>query len=248
MGTSSVPNQPRDSAFFTRSLAIRVAHVGITLRGGARRLRGHPGRSFRMGGGKMPALGSLGDLTGIAASMEGALKELLTAAGLRRHNILVLGGSTSEILGERIGTRTSSEVGRAILDAVLPLVHEADLYLAVQGCEHINRALVVERSCAEEYGLEVVSVYPYEHAGGGLATAAMAQLAHPVVVEDIQAQGAAGIDLGDAFIGMHIRAVGVPVRSSVKAVGEAHLSMIRTRPKLIGGARARYSREEALKG
>ncbi len=195
----------------------------------------------------MTAIGPEG-LQEIGASMQVAVGELLAAAALRPHEIFVLGGSTSEILGRRIGSHTSLEVGQAVLDAILPPLQEAGLYLAVQGCEHINRALVVERVCAERYGLEIVSVYPWEHAGGGLATTAMAGFADPVAVENVAARGAAGIDVGDAFIGMHIRPVGVPVRGSVKSIGEAHLSMIRTRPKLIGGRRARYSKEEAMQG
>ena len=189
-----------------------------------------------------------GGLQAVTESVLVAARELLAAASLPAHEIFVLGGSTSEILGERIGSHTSLEVGRDVLAGVLPPVQEAELYLAVQGCEHINRALVVERACAADHGLEIVSVYPWEHAGGGLATAAMATFQDPVVVESVRGRGAAGIDIGDAFIGMHIRPVGVPVRASVTSIGEAHLSMIRTRPKLVGGRRARYSKEEAMSG
>ncbi len=188
------------------------------------------------------------DLEAVRVSMEKAVTELLAAADLPRHEIVVLGGSTSEIQGQSIGSHTSLDVGRAVLAAMLPPLQGAGLYLAVQGCEHINRALVVERACAKRYGLEIVSVYPWEHAGGGLATAAMATFRDPVVVENVRSRAAAGIDVGDAFIGMHIRPVGVPVRGSVQSVGAAHLTMIRTRPKLIGGQRARYSRQDLMPG
>jgi len=193
-------------------------------------------------------IASEGYLREAQAALKTAAQELLAAANLRRGEILVLGGSTSEVLGERIGKATSLEVGKALLETLLPLAHDAGVFLAVQGCEHLNRALVVERDGQERHDLEVVSAYPWEHAGGGLATAAMRLFRDPVVVESVRAKGAAGIDIGDAFIGMHIRPVGVPVRPSVKAVGAAHLTMIRTRQKLIGGERARYTKEDALRG
>ncbi len=186
--------------------------------------------------------GSGVDLREITKQVETALSDLLKAAALKPGQILVVGGSTSEVLGKPLGSATSLEVAHAILDGILPHVKERQIYLAVQCCEHLNRALVVEEECAEKYGLEVVTVYPYPKGGGGLAAAAMERFENPVVVESIKAH--AGMDIGDVFIGMHIRSVGVVVRSSVKSIGFAHLSMIRTRPKLIGGARARYSKEE----
>ena len=188
------------------------------------------------------------DLREIARGVETAMSELIAAASLARGEIVVLGGSTSEIRGRRIGSHTSREVGDAVLAAILPRIVEGGLFLAVQACEHLNRALVVERACQRAYGFDVVSVYPWEHAGGGFATAAMALFGDPVVVEDIGARGAAGLDIGDAFIGMHVRPVGVPVRGSLTSIGAAHLSMVRTRPKLIGGRRARYTKDEASEG
>lgn len=182
------------------------------------------------------------NLREITKQVETALSDLLQAAELKPGQILVIGGSTSEVLGKPLGSATSLDVAHAILDGVLPQVREHQIYLAVQCCEHLNRALVVEEECAEKYRLEVVTVYPYPRGGGGLAAAAMERFENPVVVESIKAH--AGMDIGDVFIGMHIRNVGVVVRSRVKSIGFAHLSMIRTRPKLIGGARARYSREE----
>lgn len=174
-----------------------------------------------------------------------ALSELLQAANLKPGQILVVGGSTSEVIGKRIGSATNLEVAYAILDGILPQVKESGIWLAIQCCEHLNRALVVEEECAYKYNLEVVTVFPYVRGGGGLAAAAMNRFDRPVVVEKIKAN--AGMDIGDVFIGMHLTGVGVVVRSSVKQIGSAHLSMIRTRPKLIGGARAKYSREEAMK-
>jgi len=179
------------------------------------------------------------DLEDVRREINTALAELIKVAQFKPGQIVVIGCSTSEVMGSSIGTSSSLEVANAILDGVLPLLEENNLYLAVQGCEHINRALVVEEECAERYGLEVVNVIPHLKAGGGLATAAHQRFRQPVMVEEIRAH--AGIDIGDTLIGMHLRKVAVPVRSSIKTVGYAHLNMARTRPKLIGGARAKYA-------
>lgn len=167
-----------------------------------------------------------------------ALKELLEVAQLKKGQIVVVGCSTSEVAGEKIGTHSSPEIAAALMEGIYPLLKEKSLYLAVQCCEHLNRALVVEEECMDKYGLEQVSVYPIQGAGGSLGNKAMKTLEKPVVVENIQAH--AGIDIGDTFIGMHLKPVAVPIRSSVKKIGEAHLTTARTRPKLIGGERARY--------
>lgn len=167
-----------------------------------------------------------------------ALQELLEAARLKPGTILVLGCSTSEVAGQKIGTGSSLEVAEAISDAILPLVEQENIFLAVQCCEHLNRALVVERACAQQYNLEEVTVYPVQGAGGSMAHLAMQRFDDPVLVERIQ--GHAGMDIGDTFIGMHLKPVAVPVRGSVKEIGAAHLTMARTRPKLIGGERAKY--------
>lgn len=164
--------------------------------------------------------------------------ELLKAAKLKPKDAVVLGGSTSEIFGERIGSSTNIKVGKAIIETLVPIVKEHNIYLVVQGCEHINRALVVEEEYALENELEIVNVIPVLNAGGGLAAAAMEAFDRPVVVEKVGVQ--AGVDIGDVFIGMHIKGVGVVVRSEVKNIGKANLSMIRTRPKQIGGERAKH--------
>lgn len=174
-------------------------------------------------------------LTSLAAQ---ALRELLAVADLQPLQIVVVGCSTSEVAGKRIGSSSSLEVANALMDGILPLLKEADLYLAVQCCEHLNRAIVVEEACAEQYRLELVSVLPHPKAGGSFATVAMERFNHPVVVERIFAH--AGMDIGDTFIGMHLKPVAVPVRVSFNSIGDAHLTLARTRPKLIGGERARY--------
>jgi len=175
----------------------------------------------------------------LTASVQTALKELLNVAELKKGQILMVGCSTSEVQGEKIGQSSSMEVAEAILNGILPIVEENQIFLAVQGCEHINRSLVVEEECAERYGLETVTVVPHLKAGGGFATATYRRFKKPVMVESIKAH--AGMDIGDTFIGMHLKPVVVPVRTEVKQVGNAHLTMARTRPRLVGGERAKYT-------
>ncbi|MDX9871699.1 MAG: TIGR01440 family protein [Clostridia bacterium] len=179
------------------------------------------------------------DYAKITADVKQAVEELVEKANLQPGQILVVGCSTSEAAGKRMGTSSSLEIADAILAGLLPFCRKAGLYLAVQCCEHLNRALVVEKACQEKYNLEEVSVYPVQGAGGSLAHRAMQNFTAPLVVERIQAH--AGLDIGDTFIGMHLKPVVVPVRSSINKIGEAHLTLARTRPRLIGGERARYT-------
>ncbi|MCG0277028.1 MAG: TIGR01440 family protein [Thermanaeromonas sp.] len=174
----------------------------------------------------------------MAAQVAYVARELLKVAGLKPGDILVAGCSTSEIAGQRIGTASSLEIGEQVLQGLLEATREYQVYLAVQCCEHLNRALVVEAQAAEIYGLEQVTVVPALKAGGALATAAYRALHRPVVVSSIKAH--AGIDIGDTLIGMHLKPVAVPVRLEVKTIGCAHLTLARTRPALIGGERAVY--------
>jgi len=168
-----------------------------------------------------------------------AVNELLREAQLKQGDILVVGCSSSEILGTKIGTGSSEETGRTVFDAVYRIVHPQGVFLAAQCCEHLNRALVVEAACAQAYGYEIVSVVPWIHGGGSFASAAYRGFEQPVVVEHIKAR--AGIDIGDTLIGMHLRDVAVPLRIAQKTIGEARVVCATTRPKLIGGMRARYS-------
>lgn len=178
------------------------------------------------------------DYAQVTQDIRQALSELLEVAGLKPGQILVVGCSTSEVAGKKIGTHSSMDVATAIMEGIYPLCQKQGLYLAVQCCEHLNRALVVEEECMEKYNLEQVTVYPVQGAGGSLANKAMKIFQAPLVVEKIQ--GHAGLDIGDTFIGMHLKPVVVPVRSSIKSIGQAHLTMGRTRPKLVGGERACY--------
>ncbi|MGX7168306.1 TIGR01440 family protein [Facklamia hominis] len=154
-------------------------------------------------------------------------------------DLFVLGCSTSEIAGGHIGKDSVPEYGQIIIKVLRERLKELELNLAVQGCEHINRSLVVEKEVAKNYGLEIVSVVPAIHAGGGCAVAAYEQFANPVMVEHIVASS--GIDIGDTNIGMHIKHVQIPVRFKKDQLGGARVNGLTSRPKLIGGVRARYS-------
>jgi len=167
-----------------------------------------------------------------------SLNTLLEQAQLLEKSILVLGCSTSEILGEKIGSASSSEIAPLVLDPIKQKLEKDNIFLAVQCCEHLNRALIVEEECAREYKLEIVHAIPHLKAGGATAARAMEIFSEPVLVERIQAH--AGIDIGDTFIGMHLKPVAVPVRPPSRNLGSAHLTMARTRPRLIGGNRAKY--------
>ena len=170
-----------------------------------------------------------------------ALSELFAVADtLRPGNILVIGCSTSEVMGKMIGTGSSEEAAKAIMDAVLPEVKARRLYLAVQCCEHLNRSLVVERECMDQYGLQQVWVRPQLHAGGAFAMQALARFDDHVMVEDLKGRASAGMDIGGTFIGMHMHPVVVPVHAKTRKIGEANVTMARTRPKYVGGPRAAY--------
>ncbi len=167
-----------------------------------------------------------------------AVTELVESAKLRPGDLLVIGCSSSEIVGERIGKGSSMEAAEAVYAGIAPVLERGGILLAAQCCEHLNRALITERSTAERFGYEPVNVRPWAHAGGSFATTVWEHLEDPVAVEHIRA--AAGMDIGDALIGMHLREVAVPLRRSVKRIGEANLVCARPRPKFIGGERARY--------
>ncbi|KJS85481.1 MAG: hypothetical protein JM58_08565 [Peptococcaceae bacterium BICA1-8] len=179
------------------------------------------------------------DLEQIKIDTKKALEDLLEAANLKAGQVLVVGCSTSEVAGERIGSAGSLEIAEAIISALLPPLKERNIYIAVQCCEHLNRALVVEREAQEKYWWEEVTVVPHQKAGGSLATITYEKLEKPVLVEEIKAH--AGMDIGDTFIGMYLKKVAIPIRLEIKAIGNAHLTLARTRPKLIGGERAKYT-------
>lgn len=167
-----------------------------------------------------------------------AAKELLEAAKLEEEQLFVVGCSTSEVGGVTIGTFSSPELAEVVFGGIYQATQEAGVYLAAQCCEHLNRALILEKEAAERYGYEIVNVVPQPKAGGSFATAAFKNFDCPVAVEHIKAH--AGMDIGDTLIGMHLRDVAVPVRIRTKEIGDAHVVCARTRPKYIGGGRALY--------
>ncbi|MBE9889633.1 TIGR01440 family protein [Enterococcus faecium] len=166
------------------------------------------------------------------------VNDILAEAYLKKGDLFVLGCSTSEVVGGHIGKNSSAEVGQWIIRTLKELLDPKEIELAVQGCEHLNRALVVERTVAEAKNFEIVSVVPALHAGGACSVAAFDQFNDPVEVEHVVGQ--AGIDIGDTSIGMHIKHVQVPVRPRLKTLGQAHVTALRSRPKYIGGPRANY--------
>ncbi len=167
-----------------------------------------------------------------------AAEELVALSGIREGDILVIGCSSSEVMGERIGAHSAFEAARAIFEGIYPVLHRRGIYLAAQCCEHLNRALIIERECAEKYGYDEVTVKPQPKAGGSFATVTYENLSDAVAVEHIRAK--AGMDIGGTLIGMHLCEVAVPVRLSINKIGEANILCARTRPKYIGGPRAIY--------
>ncbi len=181
------------------------------------------------------------DVSKVIEETEKVVRELLAEARLEKENILVVGCSSSEIDAHQIGSFSSKEIGEAVFNTINKVTKEHGLYLATQCCEHLNRALIVEKECAEKYNLEIVNVVPRLKAGGSFSTAAYEGFNNPVAVEKIQAH--AGIDIGDTLIGMHLRAVAVPVRIGQKRIGDANVVCARTRYKYVGGPRASYNNE-----
>lgn len=174
----------------------------------------------------------------ITKQAQTVITELLAQAKLQPGSLFVIGCSSSEMVGKRIGKGSSMEAAQAAFRGIYPALRQAGIHLAVQCCEHLNRALIMERSVAEAKGYEIVNVMPQPHAGGSMAVTAWNAFQDPVAVETIQAD--AGMDIGGTLIGMHLRRVAVPVRTSLDHIGEAIVLCARTRPKYIGGPRAVY--------
>ncbi len=178
------------------------------------------------------------DTHDVRTEIRTAAQILIEVADPEEGNIFVLGASTSEILGESIGSAGNEDVAAAVFDTVYEVTSGRGLYLAVQCCEHLNRCLVIPRSAVRAFSLTRVTVIPTATAGGAVASRAMDKMDDVALVDG--AQGHLGMDIGDTFIGMHLRPVVVPVRLHMKSVGRAHLTLARTRPPLVGGYRAQY--------
>lgn len=167
--------------------------------------------------------------------------ELIKEAHLHKGQVVVVGCSTSEVVGEKVGTYSTPEVGQAIFDGLYEVFNKEGIYIAAQCCEHLNRALIVEYDVSNGY--EIVNVKPQPKAGSSFATAAYNSFKHPVAIEEIKAD--AGIDIGGTLIGMHLKRVAVPLRLKQNTIGSARVTYARVRPKFIGGERAIY--DESLK-
>lgn len=179
----------------------------------------------------------------ITKDLEQVINQWLATNSLRKDEIVVIGCSTSEVAGQPIGTSGSTEIAKSIYEQMTKLQKQTGVLLAFQCCEHLNRALVVDRKTAVQYGLEEVAVVPVPEAGGSMASYAYRQMECPAVVERISAH--AGIDIGETMIGMHLKPVAVPLKLKQRTIGHARVRAARTRPKLIGGHRAYYGENAA---
>jgi uncharacterized protein (TIGR01440 family) len=166
-----------------------------------------------------------------------ATLEIVNLAHLEKNQILVVGCSTSEVIGHKIGTNSAPDIAKAIFDGIYEVVKPLGIFLAAQCCEHLNRAIIIEKEAV--CNKEIVNVVPQPKAGGSFATSCYNAFTNPVAVEEIKAD--AGLDIGGTLIGMHLKKVAVPVRLTINYIGEAMLLAARTRPKFVGGERAVYN-------
>ena len=176
----------------------------------------------------------------VQSQLSQLLNELEQQIQFQPKQLFVIGCSTSEIVGSRIGTSGAIEVAEVLFDEFTKFAQKHGLYLVFQGCEHINRALTMEAEAAQLYSLEPVTVVPAKHAGGSMSAYAFTKFENAVVVEHVRAHS--GIDIGQTMIGMHLKEVAIPIRTSIRQIGEAIVTIANTRPKLIGGERAVYIR------
>lgn len=174
----------------------------------------------------------------IKSDMNALVLEWMESDFLQQGDLFVVGCSTSEVAGHHIGSSGSEEIAAHIYEPLSKLAKQKDIHLVFQCCEHLNRALVIEKNSIKTYDIEEVAVIPVPEAGGAMAAYAFKQMENPVIVETIQAH--AGIDIGDTLIGMQLKHVAVPLRFKQTNIGNARVTAARTRPKLIGGVRAHY--------
>jgi len=167
-----------------------------------------------------------------------AVTELIEIAKIKKNDVLVVGCSSSEVGGEAIGSSSNIDIAEAIFKGIMPILKDRGIFLAAQCCEHLNRAIIIEKELADMRLLEQVNVVPVLKAGGSFATTAYNSFESPVAVEYIRAD--AGIDIGGTLIGMHLKSVAVPVRLEINKIGSANIIAARTRPRCIGGARSNY--------
>lgn len=183
------------------------------------------------------------DINEIKSEIERSVRELIDIAKLEEEDIFVVGCSSSEIAAHMIGTYSSEEIGKSVFSTIKSVCDEKGIFLAAQCCEHLNRAVIVEKKCAQRYGLTRVNVVPVLKAGGSFGTAAYNGFENAYAVESLERKASAGMDIGDTFIGMHMRDVVVPVRVHTDRIGNAHVTFARTRAKFVGGDRAVYNED-----
>ena len=183
----------------------------------------------------------MADLNEIRKQSENAAEAVCESARLKEGDLFVVGCSSSEVIGERIGTCSSLEAAEAVFEGIYAVLQKRKIFLAAQCCEHLNRALIVEREACERFDLEEVNVIPQPKAGGSFGTTAYHRFADPVAVESICQKASAGMDIGGTLIGMHIKPVVVPIRIHLNRIGEAVLTCARRRPPFVGGQRALYN-------
>ncbi|MCH5298149.1 MAG: TIGR01440 family protein [Ruminococcus sp.] len=174
----------------------------------------------------------------IKKQISALFEEVVTESKLKKGDLIVLGCSTSEVIGSRIGTNSQFDCAKAMYDSFYPYLKENGIFLAAQCCEHLGRALVVEREYALSHNLEIVNAIPQPKAGGSSATTAYQMFSDPVLVLRVKAD--AGVDIGGTLIGMHLREVAVPIKTNIRKVGDANVVCARTRPRFVGGERAVY--------
>ncbi len=177
------------------------------------------------------------DVKAIQQDAANVARQLLET-GHMRDGLFVVGCSTSEVAGEKIGTSGSEAIAEVLFEEWTKFSRQSGAQLAFQCCEHLNRSLVIEREVQQKYGFNEVTAIPVSNAGGSMASYAFKHMDDPVLVEAVQAQG--GVDIGNTLIGMHLKRVAVPLRIEQKSIGHAHVTAARTRPPLVGGARAVY--------
>lgn len=186
------------------------------------------------------------DLDMIASQARACVNEIIEASGISKGQIFVVGCSTSEICGDIIGSNSSLEVAKTVFNAIYDELCKKGIYLASQCCEHLNRAIIIEKEAADSIGMSdhIVTVVPQPKAGGSFATCAYYTFKEPVALEEIRAD--AGIDIGGTLIGMNLKKVAVPVKLTNNTIGSANVLAARTRPKYIGGIRAAYERDPQM--
>ena len=180
-------------------------------------------------------------LESIKNDAEAAVSAIVSEAKLESGDLFIVGCSSSEVLGEKIGTNSSVDVADAIFKGIYGVLKDKGIFMAVQCCEHLNRAVILEKKAAKLFGYDEVNVIPQPKAGGSLGTLAFERLENAVAVEKVRAD--AGLDIGLTMIGMHLKEVAVPLRLPIKKIGNAPIVCARTRPKFIGGIRAKYNED-----